>query len=96
MMRDRQANIVAGLIGIVLSLLMAEAVLRIANIEYSAYPTKFQFGWPDSKTLDTDFVLDPVIQWKPREYDEIIQMRSARASTCCTWGLVHTTRHIQC
>ena len=83
-MRDRRANIVASLIGIGLSLLLAEAVLRIANIEYAAYPTKFQFGWPDSKTLDTDFVLDPVIQWKPHDYDEIVQ-----AETGTTIDVLH-------
>jgi lysophospholipase L1-like esterase len=72
MTSPQQKNIIASLIGIVIALLLAEAGLRLAGIEYTVYPTRFQFGWPDSKTLDTDFVLDPVIQWKPREYDDML------------------------
>ena len=73
MASDQQKNLAAILIGIVIALLLAEIGLRVAGIEYTIYPTRFQFGWPDSKTLATDFVLDPVIQWKPRDYDEMLQ-----------------------
>jgi lysophospholipase L1-like esterase len=71
--REKRFAITAILIGIIAALLIAELGLRIAGIEYSTYPTRFQFGWPDSKTLDTDFVMDPVIQWKPKEYDQTLQ-----------------------
>lgn len=71
--REKRFAIAAILTGIIAALLIAEAGLRIAGIEYSTYPTRFQFGWPDSKTLDTDFVMDPVIQWKPKEYDQTLQ-----------------------
>jgi lysophospholipase L1-like esterase len=74
MTREKQHNAIAILIGVLMSLLLAETVLHLANIEYPLYPTKFQFGWPDSKTLDTDFVMDPVIQWKPKEYDQTLQL----------------------
>jgi lysophospholipase L1-like esterase len=70
--RERHFAVASTLVGIIAALLIAEAGLRIAGIEYSIYPTRFQFGWPDSKTLDTDFVLDPVIQWKPKEYDQTV------------------------
>jgi lysophospholipase L1-like esterase len=70
--REKRFAFAATLIGILAALLIAEAGMRVAGIEYTIYPTRFQFGWPDSKTLDTDFVLDPVIQWKPREYDQTI------------------------
>lgn len=74
MASEKQHNAVAIIIGVLLSLLLAETVLRIAHIEYPLYPTKFQFGWPDSKTLDTDFMMDPVIQWKPKEYDQTLKL----------------------
>lgn len=70
--RETRFAIAAFLLGLLVSLLLAEGVLRLAGIEYTTYPTRFQFGWPDSKTLDTDFVLDPVIQWKPKEYDAML------------------------
>ncbi|HQQ63200.1 MAG TPA: GDSL-type esterase/lipase family protein [Pseudomonadales bacterium] len=73
MASEKQHNAIAIVIGVLLSLVLAEIVLRIAHIEYPLYPTRFQFGWPDSKTLDTDFVMDPVIQWKPKEYDQTLQ-----------------------
>lgn len=71
--REKRFAIAAALIGIITALLIAEAGMRLAGIEYTVYPTRFQFGWPDSKTLDTDFVMDPVIQWKPKEYDKTLQ-----------------------
>lgn len=71
--REKRFAIASTLIGIIAALLLAEAGLRIAGIEYTTYPTRFQFGWPDSKTLDTDFVMDPVIQWKPKEYDQTLR-----------------------
>ncbi len=71
--REKKFAAAAILIGIITALLIAEVGLRIAGLEYTAYPTRFQFGWPDSKTLDTDFVMDPVIQWKPKEYDQTLQ-----------------------
>jgi lysophospholipase L1-like esterase len=70
--REKYFALTSTMIGILIALMIAEAGLRIAGIEYTTYPTRFQFGWPDSKTLDTDFVMDPVIQWKPREYDQTV------------------------
>lgn len=71
--REKRFALAAILLGTVIALAIAELGLRLADIEYSAYPTRFQFGWPDSKTLDTDFVMDPLIQWKPKEYDKTLQ-----------------------
>jgi lysophospholipase L1-like esterase len=71
--RERHFAIVATLLGILVALLVAEAGMRLGGLEYTVYPTRFQFGWPDSRTLETDFVLDPQIQWKPREYDSELQ-----------------------
>jgi lysophospholipase L1-like esterase len=70
--RKKFFPLVAVLVGFLLALTIAEIGLRAADISYTVYPTRFQFGWPDSKTLDTDFVLDPVIQWKPKEYDQTL------------------------
>ena len=70
--REKKFAAAAILIGIIAALLLAEVGLRVAGIEYTIYPTRFQFGWPDSKTLDTDFVMDPVVQWKPKEYDQTL------------------------
>ncbi len=70
--RETKFAIAAILLGTLIALAIAEAGLRIAGLEYTVYPTRFQFGWPDSKTLDTDFVMDPVIQWKPKEYDQML------------------------
>lgn len=71
--REKTFALAATFIGILLALVIAETGLRLADISYTIYPTRFQFGWPDSKTLDTDFVLDPIIQWKPREYDQTLR-----------------------
>lgn len=71
--RERRFALAAVLLGTVIALGIAEIGLRLAGLEYTVYPTRFQFGWPDSKTLDTDFVMDPVIQWKPKEYDRMVQ-----------------------
>lgn len=79
MASDQQKNLTAILLGVVMALLLAEAGLRLAGMEYTIYPTRFQFGWPDSKTLATDFVLDPVIQWKPRDYDQMLQSAQGQA-----------------
>lgn len=71
--REKHFAISAIILGIFLAIVLAEISLRLADISYTTYPTRFQFGWPDSKTLDTDFVLDPVIQWKPKEYDQTLR-----------------------
>ena len=71
--RERRFALTASLLGLLCGLLLVEGGMRLAGLQYTLYPTRFQFGWPDSRTLDTDFVLDPRIQWKPRDYDTVLQ-----------------------
>lgn len=77
--RERRFALAAMLVGLLCGLALVEGGMRVAGLQYTVYPTRFQFGWPDSRTLATDFVLDPQIQWKPRDYDNTLHQAQGHA-----------------
>jgi len=61
--------------GVVLSLALAEAALRLGHFEYHLMPT-VQFGWPDPQTIASNYAEDPDLFWVTRDYRE--KLRTAR------------------
>jgi lysophospholipase L1-like esterase len=75
----RRVSIVGALLlplfGIIASLAVAEAALRIGGFEYHLMPT-VQFGWPDPQTIAASYADDPDLFWVTRDYRE--KLRTAR------------------
>ncbi len=69
------AGLVLALAGIVVSLALAEAALRLARFEFHLMPA-VQFGWPDPRTIATNYADDPDLFWVTRDYRE--KLRAAR------------------
>jgi lysophospholipase L1-like esterase len=69
------AGLVLALAGIVVSLALVEAALRLSGFEFHLMPT-VQFGWPDPRTIATNYADDPDLFWVTRDYSE--KLRAAR------------------
>lgn len=74
--RAPRVSIGAGLIlalgSIVVSLVLVEAALRLAGFEFHLMPA-VQFGWPDPRTIATNYADDPDLFWVTRDYREKLQ-----------------------
>jgi lysophospholipase L1-like esterase len=69
------AGLLLAVFGVVASLALAEAVLRLAHFQYHLMPT-VQFGWPDPQTIAAHYADDPDLFWVTRDYHE--KLRAAR------------------
>jgi lysophospholipase L1-like esterase len=68
------ALVLAG-VGLLFAVLVVEGALRVAGFQYHLMPT-VQFGWPDPKTIRTDYVDDPDLFWVTPDYRD--KLRAAR------------------
>ena len=66
------AGLILALGGIVVSLALGEAGLRLAGFEFHLMPA-VQFGWPDPRTIATSYADDPDLFWVTRDYREKLQ-----------------------
>ena len=51
------------------SLLMVEALLRVAGFSFSIAPSSVVFGWPRPVSIEERYEVDPDLFWHPRDYD---------------------------
>lgn len=56
------------MVGILVALLLAECALRLVGFEFTLYPSKVQFGWPDPVTINQMYRPDPDLLWIPKDY----------------------------
>ncbi len=56
------------IIGIAISFLLGEGILRLIHFEYPLLLTKIQIGWPDPITLAKKYVADRELLWVSQNY----------------------------
>lgn len=75
--QNRKVLRAAILVGSVLmSLTMAEVLLRALGFSYHLYPEKVQFGWPDPTIMEALYKPDPDLFWVVKNYEQ--QLKFAR------------------
>jgi lysophospholipase L1-like esterase len=66
------AGLLLATFGVVASLAVAEAALRLDGFEFHLMPI-VQFGWPDPQTIAAHYADDPDLFWVTRDYREKLQ-----------------------
>ena len=65
-------------VGLVLALLVAEAVLRAIGFSFELYPREVAFGWPTPQILRRHYRPDPDLFWVTRGYHRKLEAARAR------------------
>ena len=58
------------IISTVLSLALAEGILRVIGFSFKLYPEKVQWGWPEEREIKALFRRDKDLFWVPKNYDQ--------------------------
>lgn len=84
-------------VGIVVAFGLTESVLKLQGFEFTLYPSKIQFGWPDPVTLQELYVVDQDLLWVPKNYRKTLaDWQEARPSivfmgdSCTEFGIYPT------
>ncbi len=68
MLKRTVLTVFTALGGLLVALVLAEIGLRLIGFEFTLYPSRVEFGWPDPVTIERSYETDKDLLWVPKEY----------------------------